>query len=247
MLLTSGETEREVTLTCGFYMGIHLVTQEQFYAVMGYNPSHFSSNPADGEAQGRRPVEMVNWFHAIAFANRLSIMQGLEPAYHVAGVNWETLTFANVPTTGNATWNAATVNWNASGFRLATEAEWEFAARGGVVCRGNFEFSGSNVVSEVAWYSGNSSGSTQPVGMLRPNALGIYDMSGNVWEWVWDWYGVLPSSGQATNPAGAAAGGNRVFRGGGWINAPVLARSAFRINVVPVNRYINLGFRVVRP
>jgi len=124
----AGQTERRVTLTRGFYMGIHPVTQEQFYAVMGANPSRFQGveyPPADGEAQERRPVEMVNWYHAIAFANRLSILQGLEPVYHVADVNWETLTFENVPTSRDEAWDAVTANWDASGFRLPTEAEWE--------------------------------------------------------------------------------------------------------------------------
>jgi len=176
----SGATRREVTLTRGFFMGVHSVTQEQFYAVMGANPSSFSSNPAEGEVQGRRPVETVNWYHAIAFANRLSIMLELEPVYYIPGIDWETLTFADVPTTSNAAWDAVTANWGASGFRLPTEAEWEFAARGGMVCRGNFAFSGGNTLGDVGWYSGNSGGGTRDVGTRRPNALGIYDMSGNV-------------------------------------------------------------------
>ena len=83
----SGATRREVTLTRGFFMGIHSVTQEQFYAVMGVNPSNFSSNPAEGEEQGRRPVETVNWYHAIAFANRLSIMLELEPVYYIPSID----------------------------------------------------------------------------------------------------------------------------------------------------------------
>jgi len=120
--------ERQVTLTRGFYMSVHPVTQDQFYAVMGANPSYFSGNPAEGETQGRRPVENVNWYHAIAFANRLSILQGLEPVYSIAGISnadADAWLFRNVPVDWDETWNAVTANWDASGFRLPTEAEWE--------------------------------------------------------------------------------------------------------------------------
>jgi len=123
-----GATERQVTLTRGFYMSVHPVTQDQFYAVMGTNPSHFNGNPAPGEVQGRRPVEMVNWYHAIAFANRLSILQGLEPVYSIAGMSntdADAWLFRNVPVDWDETWNAVTANWDANGFRLPTEAEWE--------------------------------------------------------------------------------------------------------------------------
>jgi len=112
--------ERQVTLTRGFYMSARLVTQDQFYAVMGANPSHFSGSPAPSETQGRRPVENVIWHHAIAFANRLSILQGLEPAYSIAGMSnadADAWLYGNVPASRNAAWDAATVNWAASGFR----------------------------------------------------------------------------------------------------------------------------------
>ena len=170
----------QVTLTRDFYMGIHPVTREQFHAVMNANPSGSGGTLAPGEVQERRPVDTMNWYHAIAFANRLSIMQELTPVYYIPGMDWETLTFADVPTTSNAAWDAVTANWGASGFRLPTEAEWEFAARGGMVCRGNFAFSGGNTLGDVGLYSGNSGGGTRDVGTRRPNALGIYDMSGNV-------------------------------------------------------------------
>ena len=120
--------ERQVTLTRSFHMGIHPVTQEQFQAVMGANPSAFLVSPAAGEVQARRPVENVNWYHAIAFANRLSILQGLTPVYSIAcmsNTDADPWLFENVPIAHNGTWNAVTANWNANGFRLATEAEWE--------------------------------------------------------------------------------------------------------------------------
>jgi len=222
---------RSVTVST-FYMDAHLVTQREWTEMMGTTvrqqwDRYVSWGTMRGEGDNH-PMYFVSWFEAAEFANRRSLRAGLTPAYTISGTN--------------VTWNRG-----ANGYRLPTEAEWEFAARGGVVCRGNFEFSGSNVVSEVAWYSGNSGGSTQPVGLLRPNALRLYDMSGNVWEWVWDWWGTLPSSGQATNPAGAAAGVSRVVRGGGWGVVPVGARSAFRGGGNPVDRLEDIGFRVVRP
>ncbi|MCL2190464.1 MAG: SUMF1/EgtB/PvdO family nonheme iron enzyme [Treponema sp.] len=238
--------ERQVTLTRGFYMGIHAVTQEQFQAVMGYNPSHFSGSPAAGET---RPVEMVNWYHAIAFANRLSIMQGLDPVYYVYGVNWETLTFTDVPVDWNdprcTYWDAVTANWNANGFRLATEAEWEYAARAGTTTQWSFGDTDDDS-DYYAWTSSNSNWMTREVGLLEPNAWGLYDMHGNVWEWVWDWFGELDAS-AATDPTGAVSGGDRVLRGGGWSFPPGDARSAIRVHGSPDNRSAHFGFRVVRP
>jgi len=239
--------ERQITLTRGFYMSAHPITQDQFYAVMGTNPSSFTGNPAHGEVQGRRPVENVNWYHAIAFANRLSILQGLEPVYGIAGISntdEDAWLFGNVPTGRNATWDAVTVNWAANGFRLPTEAEWEFAARAGTTTEWSF---GGNVANlgYYGWYSGNAGGMTREVGGRRPNPWGLYDMHGNVWEWVWDWWGT-PGTGAETDPTGPAAGDFRVARGGSWFDTPDYARSAFRFDYNPVLRGTDLGFRVVR-
>jgi len=259
-------------------MGIHEVTQEQLQAVMGYNPSRFSTNPAPGETQARRPVETVSWYHAIAFANRLSILQGLEPVYTIAGISntdADAWLFENVPTVRGGTWsgigppgtpgtpgspvrsvrgdprmdawNAVTANWDANGFRLPTDAEWEHAARAGTATEWSF---GNNVANlgRHAWYRGNSDGMTREVGGRRPNPWGLYDMHGNVSEWVWDWdWRGTPGTDPETDPTGAVSGVDRVFRGGCWSTSSGFVRSAVRCGVRPDVRRDNLGFRVVRP
>ena len=128
-------------------------------------------------------------------------------------------------------------------FRLPTEAEWEFAARGGRNSRG-YQYSGSSNLGDVAWYRDNSSDTTHPVKTKSPNELGIYDMSGNVWEWCQDWYGNYSSSSQ-TNPTGPSTGSSRVRRGGGWSNYARYCRSANRGNDAPSGRSLGLGLRLV--
>ena len=128
-------------------------------------------------------------------------------------------------------------------FRLPTEAEWEYATRGGNKNRG-YQYSGSSNLSDVAWYEDNSGGKTHAVGSKQANELGIYNMSGNVWEWCQDWYGKYSIYSQ-TDPAGAASGPYRVYRGGSWYDAAGGCRSSYRINSTPGNRSFNLGLRLV--
>ena len=239
--------ERQVTLTQGFHMGIHQVTQDQFRAVMGANPSHFSGSPAPGEAQGRRPVENVSWYHAIAFANRLSILQGLTPVYTIDGISnteADAWLIGNVPTSRNATWDAVTADWNANGFRLPTEAEWEFAARAGTRTHWSFGNDSANL-RHYGWYNGNSDDRTREVGRRRPNPWGLYDMHGNVWEWVWDWEGTIYTTGAITDPKGVDSGRFRLYRGGGFNNSYNVTRSVFRGSIDTFS-YRGIGFRVVR-
>ena len=148
----------------------------------------------------------------------------------------------------NVSWNDCQTfisrlnNLTGKNFRLPTESEWEYAARGGNRSRG-YKYSGSNVLSDVAWYDDNSGSKTHPVGSKSPNELGLYDMSGNVWEWCSDWYGTYSSSSQ-TNPTGVSSGSNRVYRGGSWINDSRYCRSSDRCGSAPDYRCNRLGLRL---
>jgi sulfatase modifying factor 1 len=201
---SSGDSDEQpvhsVTLS-SFSIGKYEVTQAQWKAVMGNNPSNFGGCD-------NCPVETVSWNDVQEFIRKLNAQTG-------------------------------------KNYRLPTEAEWEFAAKGGKQSRG-YIYSGSNDLGSVAWYSDNSESKTHPVGSKQGNELGIYDMSGNVWEWCSDWYGPY-SSYNETNPTGASSGQNRVLRGGGWNYFASYCRAANRIRRDPGSRSIDLGFRLVLP
>ena len=188
-----------VTLS-DYYIGKYEVTQAQWRAVMGSNPSKWKGD--------NLPVENVSWNDIQKFIKKLNAQTGKK-------------------------------------FRLPTEAEWEYAARGGNQSKG-YKYSGSNSISEVAWYDGNSGDKTHPVGQKSPNELGIYDMSGNVWEWCQDWYSSSAySSSSQTNPTGPNSGSHRVLRGGSWDNAASRSRVSDRGNNSPDDRFNRGGFRLV--
>ena len=169
---------------------------------------------------------MVSWDDAVAFCNQLSAKEGLSPAYARKG-------------------GTVTLIPKASGYRLPTEAEWEYAARGGAKPDGT-TYAGSEEIANVAWYSSNGDGTTHPVATKAANGLGLYDMSGNVWEWCWDRYADYGSAAQTT-PTGAASGTFRVFRGGGWDGSASYRAVSFRSDSGPSRQGSRLGFRVVRP
>ena len=242
----SDEIQRQVTVSA-FYMSRYEITQREYQEIMGENPSDFRGD--------NLPVENVTWVKAVEYCNRRSHREGLTLAYRIDG--------------NNVTWNR-----DATGYRLPTEAEWEYACRAGTTTAYN---TGNNITTEQANFNGrrkwqevvetiNEFGivtrtridrqegedreRTTPVGSFLPNDWGLYDMHGNVCEWCWDWYGDY-TTGAQTNPTGAASGDGRVLRGGSWYILAQYLRSAFRYYNSGINypnyRISHFGFRVVRP
>ncbi|MFT5454472.1 MAG: sulfatase modifying factor 1 [Myxococcota bacterium] len=212
------EQLHEVKLTRGFWILESEVTQGLYQEVMGTNPS------SNSECGPTCPVEEVNWYDAIAFCNRLSKFEGLQPPYIVRGQQ--------------VTWN-----WGANGYRLPTEAEWEYAARSGGRNRGPLP--GGGPAADVAWHSANARGSTHPVKQKRATELGLYDVGGNVREWVWD-YPMSFGTGYAIDPTGPTTGTQRLTRGGGWTADPRRVRNAYRKLSAPTERTPHVGFRIAR-
>jgi formylglycine-generating enzyme required for sulfatase activity len=241
-------------ITRGYWMGETEVSQVLFQAVMGTNPSGFTGSADSGEVQNRRPVEQVSWYAAIAFCNKLSLFDGKEPVYSVSGINdWANLAYGAIPTSSNATWNAAVMDTSKNGYRLPTEMEWMWAALGadktiqpnttgyGKAFAGS---TGSNSIGNYVWYYSNSNNKTHEAGKKQANELGLYDMSGNVWEWCWDRYGTYPG-GTQTDYRGPDSGTYRVARGGGWDISASYCAVAGRGISDPDFWYDDLGFRLV--
>jgi sulfatase modifying factor 1 len=201
------EKQHEVTLSRSYYMGSTEVTQAQWKAVMGENPSFVEGDD--------HPVETIPWAKAIEFCRKLSEKEGAK-------------------------------------YRLPTEAEWEYACRAGTTTP---FYTGATITTDEANYDGRRSydngekgefrDETTPVASFAPNAWGLHDMTGNVREWCADWYGEYPTN-AVTDPTGPADGTKRVIRGGCWMTAPAVSRSANRGGTEPVGWYFNFGFRVVR-
>ncbi|MEK4040980.1 SUMF1/EgtB/PvdO family nonheme iron enzyme [Paenibacillus sp. FSL L8-0493] len=233
-------TNYKSTTISNFYIGQYEVTQKEWVEIMGNNPSAFKDD--------NLPVEMVNWYDVIDYCNKRSIKEGLKPYYNIDKNKKDP---NNKSDNDTLKWTV-TLNAGANGYRLPTEAEWEYAAGGGQLSK-SYTYSGSNKADEVAWYwqnagdkflSGdwnwpiieNNHNKTKSIGGKKPNELGLYDMSGNVREWCWNWYGDIDSK----------SGSFRVVKGGGWIgginNNEISFRGKFEANGMGPDQ----GFRVIR-
>ncbi len=228
------ETQHQVTLTKGFYVSAYEVTQNQWQTAMGWNESTFSGP--------NRPVEKVTWFDAVKYCNERSVDEGLAPAYTITGAGYS----------GNHIVSATvTRNPDANGYRLLTEAEWEYASRAGgadAFCNGTISerhCGNEPHLDQVGWYCGNASNQTHDVGTKSPNAWGIYDMHGNVGEWCWEAYGSYPS-GPVTDPASSGSSSGGLSRGGSWTNEAQACRSAVRDSATPSLPNAYHGLRVAR-
>ncbi|HPV14178.1 MAG TPA: SUMF1/EgtB/PvdO family nonheme iron enzyme [Candidatus Cloacimonadota bacterium] len=233
----------QVTVS-SFWIGKYEVTQAEFSQYMQPGKA-WAEDYGIGD---NYPAYHVSWYAIIKYCNLRSLTEGLTPVYSIAGSTNPAL-WGSVPTSDDETWNAVICNWDANGYRLPTEAEWEFAARGGTN-NPNYLYSGSDDINAVAWHDNNSSGSSQPVGAKATNGIGIFDMSGNLWEWCWDWYSdAYYSSSTPNNPAGPNVGNYRVLRGGSWsydaTGCRVSCRNYDRASSVDVY-FSDFGFRLCR-
>jgi len=223
-----------------YYIGKYEVTQDEWEAVMGDNPTCQS-------VCSDCPIECIDWYSMIVFCNEQTVADaglgaGQRVYYHDSGLTdpWDIDDY-----NGNGYTGEGDVYWDGSnsGYRLPTETEWEFAARGGTLSEG-YKYSGSDNVDDVAWYYDNSGGSTHDVGSKDANELDTYDMSGNVYEWVWDWYDTYEPQHQC-DPEGGS-GSSRVARGAGYYWGATSCRVSARNSFYPTDRSQGIGFRLAQ-
>ena len=245
--------QHQVILTAGFYMGKYQVTQAEYRQIMGTNPSKFT-----GENSDNLPVESVSWYNAVEFCNKLSEREGFDPAYNIDKEN---------PDPNNKLADIVDPKWTvtlipgANGYRLATEAQWEYACRAGTT---TMYYTGDAISTDQANFNGTHYTHGEPQGLYRgtpvevgsfaPNPWGLYDMHGNVWEWCWDWVNdggenyFTDAPDPDTDPTGLESGNRRMERGGSWSSPPARLLSAYRERARPFRTDLDdVGIRVLRP
>ncbi|MGD9706036.1 MAG: formylglycine-generating enzyme family protein [Candidatus Delongbacteria bacterium] len=241
----SKQTPVSITVS-SFSIGKYEVTQKEWEDVIGSNPAEYDPTNSVGVADDN-PVFHVRWFDILVFCNKKSVLDGLTPCYTINAStdpdNWGAIPEYSSDPTFNA-WNTVECDWNANGYRLPTEAEWEFAARGGSDWSDGYTYSGSNTIGDVAWYDGNSGSELHSIGTKSANQLGIYDMTGNLYEYCWDWYGSYVDN--SIDPTGAPTGDMRIVRGGSWMSTPENCIVNGRYREYPNTRYDYNGFRLVK-
>ncbi len=238
----------EVTITKPFYMGKYEVTQAEYEKYCSYGSYSPSSDNGDGD---NYPAYFVSWYDALVYCNKRSMAEELTPCYSISG-STDPIDWGTVPTSTDSTWDAVVCDWNANGYRLPTEAEWEYAARAGDNTVASLTYSGTSDVKQLgfyAWYSTYSNSTTHEVGKRKANGFGLYDMSGNVGEWCWNWFtdSYDAETEGGSDPTGYSAGSRRVNRGGSWYRDSDYCAVSCRKGSSPYNRGSSYGFRVVRP
>jgi sulfatase modifying factor 1 len=240
---TAGTT---LTTISSFKIDKYEVTYELWTAVRAWGlafgyPDLLAGQNGSNPLGANNPVTRVSWYDVVKWCNARSEMDGLTPVYYTTSAQ------DVVYKTGETAINIDAVKWTANGYRLPTEAEWEYAAKGGMLAQSPPSiYSGSNAIGDVAWYKTNSENTTHSMGQKTANELGIYDMSGNVREWCWDWYGSTYPS-ETTDPKGPSTTQTvRLLRGGSFFNYEIVCRVVNRYYLDPKNRNIYYGFRCVK-